>query len=209
MRSCGGGLMNVEHRLNADDRTDEALMTELRSGLESALAELVRRYQQDVFRFCLHYLKEVEAAKDLAQETFLRVYTSRERFDAARRFKPWVLCIARNLCLNELKRKKTVSMETLEQYASSARDGSGGLAHYSADAPDEALMLRERREALRQAIEELNVESRELVVLRFFERMSAKEIADVVGSTEGAIRTRLHRLLGSMRERHAPRRGEL
>ena len=201
--------MNVEHRLNADDRTDEALMTELRSGLESALAELVRRYQQDVFRFCLHYLKEVEAAKDLAQETFLRVYTSRERFDAARRFKPWVLCIARNLCLNELKRKKTVSMETLEQYASSARDGSRGLAHYSVGGPDEALMVRERREALRQAIEELNVESRELVVLRFFERMSAKEIADVVGSTEGAIRTRLHRLLGSMRERHAPRRGEL
>jgi RNA polymerase sigma-70 factor (ECF subfamily) len=201
--------MNVEHRLNADDRTDEALMTELRSGRESALAELVRRYQQDVFRFCRHYLKEVEAAKDLTQETFLRVYTSRERFDAARRFKPWILCIARNLCLNELKRKKTVSMETLEQYASSARDGSGGLAHYSADGPDEVLMVRERREALRQAIEELNVESRELVVLRFFERMSAKEIAGVVGSTEGAIRTRLHRLLGSMRGRYAPRRGEL
>jgi len=201
--------MSVENRLNADVRTDEALMTELRSGRESALAELVRRYQQDVYRFCLYYVKEVEAAKDLAQDAFVRVYTSRDRFDAKRRFKPWVLCIARNLCLNELKRKKTVPMETLEEYASSARDGSGGLAHYSADGPDEALMVQERREALHQAIEELNTESRELVMLRFFERMSAKEIAEVTGSTEGAIRTRLHRLLGSMRERYAPRRGEL
>jgi len=201
--------MSLEHRLNADDRTDEALMTELRGGRESALAELVRRYQQDIFRFCLHYLKEVEAAKDMTQETFVRVYASRQRFDAERKFKPWVLCIARNLCLNELKRKKAVPMETLEGYASSARDGMGGLAHYSADGPDEVLMVQERRQALRQAIEELNDESRELVVLRFFERMSAKEIAEVTGSTEGAIRTRLHRLLGSMRARYAPRRGEL
>ena len=199
----------MEHRLNADDRTDEALMKELRGGRESALAELVRRYQQDIFRFCLHYVKEVEVAKDMTQETFVRLYTSRQRFDAERKLKPWILCIARNLCLNELKRKKAVPMETLEQYASSARDGMGGLAPCSADGPDAALMVQERRQALHKAIEELNEESRELVVLRFFERMSAKEIAEVTGSTEGAIRTRLHRLLGSLRARYAPHREEL
>jgi len=109
------------------DSADEALMVHLCQGRDSALAELVRRYQNDIFRFCLHYLKEVDAARDMAQQTFVRVYTARDRFDAARRFRPWLLCIARNLCLNELKRKKTVSMETLEEYASAARDeGRGG-----------------------------------------------------------------------------------
>jgi len=214
----GGGFMSLEHRLNADDRTeaseanqpsDEALMAELQAGRESALAELVRRYQQDIFRFCLHYLKEVEAAKELSQETFLRVFTSCGRFDVERKFRPWVLCIARNLCLNELKRKKTVSMETLEEYASSARRESGDLFRFSGDGPDEAMMLRERREALRKVIDELNKDSRELLTLRFYERLSAKEIAEIVGGTEGAVRTRLHRLLVSMREKYAPRRDEL
>jgi RNA polymerase sigma-70 factor (ECF subfamily) len=214
----GGGFMSLEHRLNADDRTeasevnqpsDEALMAELQAGRESALAELVRRYQQDIFRFCLHYLKEVEAAKELSQETFLRVFTSCGRFDVERKFRPWVLCIARNLCLNELKRKKTVTMETLEEYASSARRESGDLFRYPGDGPDEAMMLQERREALRKVIGELNEDSRELLTLRFYERLSAKEIAEIVGGTEGAVRTRLHRLLMSMREKYAPRRDEL
>jgi RNA polymerase sigma-70 factor (ECF subfamily) len=189
--------------------SDEDLMAGLSAGREADLAELVRRYQQDVFRFCLHYLKDVESAKELAQETFIRIYTSCGRFDVERKFKPWMLCIARNLCLNELKRKKTVSMETLEEYASSSRDESGDLFRYSGDGPDEAIMAKERREALHKALEELNDDARELVTLRFFERMSAKEIAEVVGGTEGAVRTRLHRLLMSLREKYSARRDEL
>ncbi len=184
-------------------------MAELSNGDESALAVLVCRYQNDIFRFCLHYLKEVEVAKELAQETFLRVYTSCGRFDVQRRFRPWVLCIARNLCLNELKRKKTVSMETLEEYASTAREDSGEVLRSPHDGPDEALIAKERREHLMRAIRDLDADSRELLMLRFFERMSAKEIAEVMGGTEGAVRTRLHRLLMALREQHAPHRDML
>lgn len=204
--------MKADHRtepFEANRLSDEALMAELREGRDAALSELVRRYEQDIFRFCLHYLKEVETAKELAQETFIRVYSSSGRFDVDRKFKPWMLCIARNLCLNELKRKKTVSMETLEEYASSARDESGDLFRFSGDGPDEVLMAQERREALKQFLDDLNEDARELVTLRFFERMSAKEIADVVGSTEGAVRTRLHRLLISLREKFSAQRDDL
>ena len=82
----------VEHRLSAEERTDEVLMVHLCQGQDTALAELVRRYQNDIFRFCLHYLREVDAAKDMAQETFVRVYTARDRFDASRKFRPWSMC---------------------------------------------------------------------------------------------------------------------
>jgi len=176
-------------------------MTRLCGGDPSALAELVQRYQADIFRLCLHYVREVERAKELAQDTFLRVYVARDRFDAGRRFRPWVLCIARNLCLNELKRKKLVPMESLETYASTARDDSGALAPTSADGPDEQLMAAERRELLAEALAGLDAEAREIVVLRFFERMPAREIATIVGSTEGAIRTRVHRILRQLRGR--------
>lgn len=183
-----------------EEHDDEQLMELLCQGVEDALASLVRRYQNDVFRFCLHYLKNVEYAREAAQETFLRVYTARERFDTARRFKPWMLCIARNLCLNELKRKKAVSMETLEEYASSAREESGGVMESPADGPAELLMASERHQLLLQALETLPSEAQEIVKLRFFERMSAREIAQVVESTEGAVRTRLHRTLRQLRE---------
>lgn len=193
------------------DSADEALMVHLCQGRDSALAELVRRYQNDIFRFCLHYLKEVDAARDMAQQTFVRVYTARDRFDAARRFRPWLLCIARNLCLNELKRKKTVSMETLEEYASAARDeGRGGeVLRFSGEGPDEVLMAKERRELLAKALDSLDEESREIVVLRFFQRMPAREIAEIVGSSEGAIRTRLHRVLSGLRKNYAACKDEL
>lgn len=193
----------------AEPQTDEYLMHQLSLGHENALADLVRRYQNDVFRFCLHYLKNVDIAKEMAQETFLRIYAARDRFDIERKFKPWMLCIARNLCLNELKRKKAVQMETLEEYASSSREESGEMLHSAADGPAEKLMAQERAQALQAALGELPEDAREIVVLRYFERMSAREIAEIVDSTEGAIRTRLHRVLRQLREHCTPFRDDV
>lgn len=186
-----------------EERTDEELMERLGRGEDIALAHLVRRYQNDVFRFCLHYVKNVEQAKESAQETFLRIFTARKRFDTQRRFKPWMLCIARNLCLNELKRKKTVGMDQLEQYASSAREDSGVLLEEAADSPAETLMAGERRQLLMNALDALPDDAREIVKLRFFERLSARDIAEIVDSTEGAVRTRLHRVLRQLRDQCA------
>jgi RNA polymerase sigma-70 factor (ECF subfamily) len=176
-------------------------MTQLCEGRETSLAQLVGRYQNDIYRFCLHYLREVEHAREMTQETFLRVYVARDRFDASRKFKPWVLCIARNLCLNELKRKKAVPMESLETYASSSRDESGALSVKADDAPDARMVAAERREILAQALDSLPEDAREIMVLRFFQRLSAREIADTIGSTEGAVRTRVHRILHTLRDR--------
>lgn len=187
------------HRMQLQELPDETLMANLAAGDRGAFETLVRRYQQDVFRFCLHYVRDIEQAKELAQESFLRVYTARDRFDTSRIFKPWLLCIARNLCLNELKRKKTVRMETLEQYVSSAREDSGELMLNPTDGADERLMSQERHKALMEAVEALPADACEIVKLRYFERLSAREIADIVDSTEGAVRTRLHRILKQLR----------
>jgi len=195
--------------LDAVERTDEELMALLCEGEQEALAELVRRYQSDIFRFCLHYLREVERSKEMAQETFIRVFAARGRFDLTRKFRPWILCIARNLCLNEIKRKKTVPMQSLEEYASTARSESGEVLKSAADSPDELLMAAERRELLMEALGSLNDEAREIVTLRFFRRLPARDIAEIVGSTEGAVRTRLHRILKSLHKTYGARRKDL
>tara|TARA_R110001592_G_scaffold11954_5_gene58200 strand:+ start:160 stop:786 length:627 start_codon:yes stop_codon:yes gene_type:complete len=184
---------------SANEVTDEALMAALDGGDDLALATIVERYQNDIFRFCLHYLKNVESAKEMSQETFLRIYAARARFEVSRKFKPWMLCIARNLCLNEIKRRKTVHMETLEEYASSARDDYGEVMQAPADGPYEQLLTKERNRVLMGMLDSLAEEAREMVVLRYFHKLSARDIAETVGSTEGAVRTRLHRILKQLR----------
>ena len=178
--------------------TDEAAMAALADGNADGLDVLMERYQQDIFRFCLHYLKDVERARDLTQDTFLRVYKARGRFDDSRSFRPWILCIARNLCLNEIKRKKTVVMESLEHVSA---QGTNEFQD-ATETPDGAAESSERLALLDKALDALPAESREIVVLRYFQRMSARDIAEIVGSTEGAVRTRLHRILAGLRKEY-------
>ena len=177
-------------------------MALLCEGDQSALADLVHVYQQDIFRFCLHYLKDVDKAREMTQETFIRVYVARNRFDATRSFRPWILCIARNLCLNDLKRQKTVPMISMEEFSGTPAALQQGDLHGQTSSPDEVLIATERRELLARALDELDETAREIVTLRFFERLSAREIADIIGATEGAVRTRLHRILRSLRDKY-------
>lgn len=90
-------------------------------------------------------------------------------------------------------------METLEQYASSAREESGEIIDSPVDGPAELLMASERRQLLLQALDHLAEDAQEVVKLRFFERLSAREIAEIIDSTEGAVRTKLHRILRVLR----------
>jgi RNA polymerase sigma-70 factor (ECF subfamily) len=184
-------------------------MARLRRGDKSALEQLVHRYQNDIFRFCMHYLREVERAKEVAQETFIRVYVARKRFDTSRKFRPWVLCIARNLCLNDLKRKKAVPMESLEALAHAAWGDGAAVLRSGAEGPDEILMAVERRQLLEQVVERLADEAREIVTLHFFEQLPAREIAEIIGSTEGAVRTKLHRVLKVLRNKYLQCRDSL
>jgi len=187
---------------NPAECTDEQLMISLCEGEDTALEVLVKRYQNDVFRFCLHYLGDLETAREITQETFLRVYTARDRFDAERLFRPWMLCIARNMCLNVIKRNKVVPMESLEGMESASSAASP--AWYPAtEHPLEGVLADERRRALLRLVNSLPEDARELLMMRYFEQMSAREIAEVLETTEGAVRTRTHRALNQLRERCA------
>lgn len=187
--------------MKADGRTDELLMAQLAEGRQEALAEIMRRYQRDVFRFCYHYVRHEERAKDLAQETFVRVFAARGRFDPKKQFKPWLLCIARHLCFNDLRKAKVQHTESLDAITDAAlRDGSMILEDDSAG-PDELLRTQERKQALMKALNTLGDEARELVVLRYFERLQAREIAEITGLNEANVRTKLFRTLKLLQER--------
>ena len=90
-----GGHLREKCMNVSTECSDEQLMISLCEGDTNALALLVERYQNDVFRFCVHYLNDFETAREITQETFLRIFTARDKFDVSRVFRPWMLCIAR------------------------------------------------------------------------------------------------------------------
>jgi len=204
VQSCAKKIRMDAQMTSWESYSDEELMQFLQEGQNDALATLVKRYQNDLYYFCLHYMRNVELAKEATQDTYLRIFRARARFDATKNYKTWMLCIARNVCLTALTRKHhTTQIDALEDMVA-AHDNGNESFHASTAGPDDALMTVERHGALMAALDMLPPDSREIIVLRYFERMSAREIAEIVDCSEGAIRTRLHRILKQLREKCMP-----
>lgn len=182
-----------------EQQTDEALMATVVQGDQNAFATIVERHQVDLFRYCMSFLKNPERARDAAQEVFLKAYSKAGTFDPDRLFRPWFFRIARNLCLNMLERDRIVDMTSLQDPAFNTFGQDGRI--WESDMPDPAAMALEdeRHQCLLAAMERLPEREREIVELRFFQNMCARDIAAIVGSTEGAVRTKLHRTLKSLR----------
>ncbi len=182
-----------------EDKDDAFLIRLACEGQEEAFGELVCRYQNSVYRLCLYYLREPEAAKDLTQEAFLKAFEARARFNASLDFRPWICRIGRNLCLNQLKRQKIIPMVSLDELTSPRTSDSKGQFGYEpsdqAPLPSEQMDKKERLTGMMEALESMDDPSRELIYFRYFNRLSAGEIARMTDSTEGAVRTRLHRAL--------------
>lgn len=147
-----------------------------------AFAELVARYQDRIYNYAYRMTGSREDAQDLAQETFIRVYTHLDRFRVEERFSPWIYRITTNLCLNHLKRRRR-NVSLLPDSA----DVDGPAL------PDSALEASEERLILQQAIMGLPEHYRAVILLRHVEELSYEEIAQVTELPLGTVKTRLFR----------------
>ena len=172
-----------------------------RRGDSNAFAALVKSMQRQVYGLCLRLLADSEEARDAAQETFVRAYTALDTFDASQPFAPWVLRIARNHCLDQLRRR-TPERRHLPL------DGEGPygapqhreVADPEAPRADEALERAETRGALEAAVAALPPNYREVVHLFHVEHLSYKEIAATLDVPIGTVMTWLHRARARLRE---------
>jgi RNA polymerase sigma-70 factor (ECF subfamily) len=167
------------------ERTDEHWMAQLVAGEDSALAPLMQRWELPLKGFLLRFGLNATDAEDLAQETFVRVYQQRARFEAGLHFKPWVLTIAGNLARNRLRWRARHPL---------AEPESGKLAPGVADeAPDPttAALREEERHAVREALLELPLELRQAVLAVDIEELTYREAAGALGCSPKAIEHRL------------------
>ena len=191
----------------ADD--DGALMERYRDGDEACFAILLRRHQGPVFRFFLRHVGDVETAEDLTQEAFIRVVHNRASFRSGARFTTWIYTIARNLSVDEMRKRRYRRHRSLDEPLG-GRDGDPGrtLGDLVGD-PKERTEAQaadlELRAVLETAIGRLPVEQREVFTLREMGGLSFQEIAEVVGCNENTVKSRmryaLERLHAALRDR--------
>jgi RNA polymerase sigma-70 factor (ECF subfamily) len=184
--------------LSVED-SDHAAMARLRAGDDLALNEIIDRWQRRVTGFLLRMTGNETTAVDLVQETFVRVYQSRDRFQPKGEFSTWLFAIAANLGRHHFRwhtRHPTVSLEV--------GDGEthiGGRIATNERDPSQNLQDQEVSDMVRRAILSLPDDLREVVILSHYEELSHQQIATVSGCTAKAIETRLYRAKHLLRER--------
>ncbi|MDE2507502.1 MAG: sigma-70 family RNA polymerase sigma factor [Planctomycetota bacterium] len=174
---------NIAPRLA--DLGDARLVERVRNGDDEAFAALVMRYEAKLIRVLARLTQDRELARDLAQETFWKVYNRLDRFDSSRRFGPWLFRIGVNLCFDALRRHDGPPTLSLD-----ARDGVPAAVDVVDPDPRAAEDLAQE---VRFVLEQLPLPQRAILVLRDLEGFSSAEVAAIVGRRETTIRWRLAR----------------
>lgn len=156
-------------------------------GDQDAFAELVNTFQNAVYNLCYRMLGERTEAEDAAQETFLRAFMNLQRYDPGRSFKTWLLSIASNHCIDRLRRRRLTWLSLDEPLPANLALSS------DEPQPEEAAIRDERSQAIQRLLNGLNSDYRAAVILRYWYDCSYAEIADILDTTESAIKSRLFR----------------
>ena len=176
----------------AVDATEAALLAGAQGGNLFAFDEIVRRYQRRVYSTTLRIVRRHDLADDVTQEAFLRAHRALASYDRGRPFGPWICRIAANLAINHV-RSPEAREEALDE---SALDRSPDGA---SDGPLDAILEKEARSVLEEAVGRLPAEQRAVFVLRTFEDLSYKEIAEALDLSVGTVMSRLSRAREKLR----------
>ncbi|MHB8927221.1 MAG: sigma-70 family RNA polymerase sigma factor [Bacillota bacterium] len=185
---------------------DEVLVRRSLKGDLRAFTELVDRYKDPVYNLAYRMLRHREDAEDLAQEVFLHVFRALDKFDLEQRFSPWIYRIASNLCLDKLRKNRTVTV-SLDTPLVEDR----GLYRQIPDpaaGPQEITEVSETRREIQSAIDALPEKYRMIVILRHTRDLAYEEIAEALSLPLGTVKTRLFRARESLR-RHLEGQREL
>lgn len=191
--------------------TDETLMLECQRGCVEALEELYRRHHRIVFLFILRMVQRRDLAEDIAQETFLRVFSNRHTWQPRSKFTSWMYRIARNLCIDEKRRYWNRLVQMDSQIVDAQQEDQQSFIERVEDSGNDARDAFARKideDAIKQAINQLSDEQREVIVLNKYHGMSYLEIAEVLGATPESIKQRAYRAHLKLRQLLQPLLGE-
>ena len=189
--------LNIFVLENLRDLTDGELIAKAISGREDTFEELVRRYQRPITTYVYRMLGNYDAALDVTQEVFIKVYNSMSRYSSDYRFSTWLYKISHNAAIDYLRRHSRYeqSLET------ESADGAYQLQFESkSPSPERVREQSEWREEIATVVKRLPTGYRELILLRHTRDLSYDEIAEITGLPLGTVKNRLFRAREMMRE---------
>ncbi len=173
---------------------DDALVEASISGATEAFDVLVTRHRRAVYHVCYRFVNNHEDAADLTQDTFVRAWKALSSFRGQARFSTWVHRIAVNVSLNKVS-LKTPRAETLD---------FDTVADTREPAPGQSLLVAERQALVRQAVAALPPRQRAALILRTYHELSHQEVAEIVGTSVGAVKANVFHALANLRKRLGP-----
>jgi RNA polymerase sigma-70 factor (ECF subfamily) len=185
----------------AESYTDAEVMLRVKAGDQSAFDFLVQKYRRPLVSFMYRMARNTAAAEDLAQEVFLRVYRSRQTYEASAKFTTWLYRIATNLAVNHARdtRKErpeiTVSLDEPDEETGTTMDVADGTI-----TAEEGLVRRERTLAIRRRVEALPERQRLAVIMHKYQQMDYRQISEILKLSESATKSLLFRAYETLRE---------
>jgi RNA polymerase sigma-70 factor (ECF subfamily) len=180
--------------LGAVERSDEELMVRFQAGDADSFAILAGRYAGPLYGLASRCLGRPEDAEEVRQEALMKAYSQAARFRPDGRFRSWIYRIALNLCHDRNRRRRRLQWVALGE-------ADAPPPERAVDGPHGELQRREAQEVVRQALQELSEEQRVVVVLKEYEDLKFREIAEVLGCPESTVKSRLYRALTALRDR--------
>ncbi len=170
-------------------KEEKVWIAQAQQGDDEAFTRLVEIYQRPVYNLCYRMLGDAYRAEDAAQESFLRAYKNLHRYEINRSFATWLLSIAAHYCI-DCHRKKKLSVFSLDDDDGTPREY---LADRSALQPEKISLQKENRQELQALLQSLGETDRAAIILRYWHDASEAEIAETLGITVSAVKSRLHR----------------
>ena len=192
--------------MSSNPDPDADLMLRVKRGDHAAFAELVDKYKQPVMNLVYRFIRDATEAEDLAQNVFVQVYKSAPRYEVSARFSTWLFTIARNLCLNEIRRRSRHPADSLD--ASSNPDSDDLPSRHLEDAkaalPADTLLQTELEHKINQAIAELPETQRTAIILCRRDDLSYEDIAKIIGCSLSATKSLIHRGRETLKQKLKP-----
>ena len=181
--------------------SDAEIMLRAKAGDQTAFDYLVQKYRRPMVSFMYRMARNAAAAEDLAQEVFLRVYRSRESYEASAKFTTWLYRIATNLAVNHARDTRHERPEV--QVSLDEPDEDTGTTLELPDGnltAEQAMVRRERMLAIRSKVEALPEQQKLAVIMHKYQQMDYKQIAEVLKKSESATKSLLFRAYETLRE---------
>lgn len=181
-----------------DNLTDEKLVELYLRGRKRALEVLIKRYLTLIFNYTLKYVKDRAEADDLTQEVFVKVWKKIKKYDSRYKFKNWLYVIAKNTCLDYLKKNKAINFSELSDQNDELFFEN--LIKETAPSPELEITVKEDKALIADAINALPKKYQETIKLRYFSGYKFREIAGLLRVSIETIKSRNRRALNYLKK---------